>query len=312
MLTLPDEGMLRSINRHNITFEFLCDWIEGSILFDETEDSFSVTDVVDVLISENIYDEQDFAKEIVVDAWNELERRIDCIDSRISFTVVFPHLERTGSWEDTPAHSFCVLLSLARCYKGWSACISGRDYNEQGEIFELLTQESLEEQFSDWHIRRTGWYRTQPTELRGLVNRIADWLGEDAGDDINAWTSSAGKDLGLDLLFYRPFPDNREGFPVYFMQCASGQNWTEKVYQPNIDIWQRLVNFVVRPQKAFAIPFALSDDDFRKQCVLIQGLFLDRCRLLAAARFREQWESSSLKERIIRWAMPRINQLPRN
>ena len=132
MLTLPDEGMLRSINHHNITLEFLCDWIEGSILFDETEDSFSVMDVVDVLISENIYDEQDFAKEIVVDAWNELERRINCIDSGMSFTVVFPHVERTGSWEDTSAHSFCVLLSLARCYKRWWACISGGDYNEQG------------------------------------------------------------------------------------------------------------------------------------------------------------------------------------
>ena len=312
MLALPDNGMLRSINKHNIAFEFLCDWIEGSILFDETEDSFSVMDVVDVLISENIYDEQDFAKEIVVDAWNELTHRLNCIDSGMSFTVVFPHVERTGSWEDTPAHSFCVLLSLARCYKRWWACISGGDYNEQGELFELLTQESLEKQFSDWHIRRTGWYRMQPTELRGMVNRIANWLGEDAGDDINAWAGSDGKDMGLDLLFYRPFPDNRAGFPVYLMQCASGQNWTEKVYQPSIDFWQRLVNFVVRPQKAFAIPFALSDDDFRKQCVLIQGLFLDRCRLLAAARFREQWESSSLKNRIIRWAMPRINQLPRN
>ena len=312
MLALPDNGMLRSINKHNIAFEFLCDWIEGSILFDETEDEFSVMDVVDVLISENIYDEQDFAEEIVVGAWNELTHRLNCIDSEMPFSVIYPLVKRAGSWEDTPAHSFCVLLSLAQCYKRWWAGVSGGGYNEQGELFELLTQESLEEQFSDWHIRRTSWYRTQPMDLREMVNRIADWLGEDVGDDINAWTGSESKDMGLDLLCYRPFPDNRASFPVYLMQCASGQNWTEKVYQPDIDLWQKLVNFVVRPQKAFAIPFALSDDDFRKQCVLIQGLFLDRYRLLAAARFREQWESSSLKDRIIRWAMPRVNQLPRN
>lgn len=312
MLALPDNGMLRSISAHNIVFEYLCDWIEGNILFDETEDKFSVVDIVDVLISENIYDEQDFAEKIVIDAWIELKRRANCIDSEMAFSVVYPTVKRTRSWEDTPAHSFCVLLSLAQCYKRWWVNISEGGYREQGELFELLTQESLETQFSDWCIRRTGWYRTEPTELRGMVNRIANWLGEDTGDDINAWVSSDGRDMGLDLLCYRPFPDNRTGFPVYLMQCASGQNWTEKVYQPNIDLWQRLVNFVVRPQKAFAIPFALSDDDFRKQCVLIQGLFLDRCRLLAAARFREQWESSSLKDRIIRWAMPRIDQLPRN
>ena len=175
-----------------------------------------------------------------------------------------------------------------------------------------MTQESLETQFSDWCIRRTNRYRTQPTQLREMVNRIADWLGEDAGDDINAWAGSQGKDMGLDLLCYRPFPDNRSGFPVYLIQCASGQDWTKKVYQPNIELWQKLINFVVRPQNAFAIPFALGDDDFRKQCVLIQGLFLDRCRLLAAVRYREAWESSPLKDQIIKWAMPRVNQLPRD
>lgn len=312
MLALPDSGMLRSINTHNVVIEYLCDWIEGSILFDETEEKFSVMDIVDVLISENIYDEQNFAEEIVVDAWGELKRRVNCIDSAVPFSVIYPTVKRTGTWEDAPAHSFCVLLSLAQCYRAWWVGISRGDYREQGELFELLTQESLETQFSDWCIRRTGWYRTQPTDLREMVNRIADWLGEDVGDDINTWAGSEGKDMGLDLLCYRPFPDNRAGFPVYLMQCASGQNWIEKVYQPDINLWQKLVNFVVRPQKAFAIPFALSDDDFKKQCVLVQGLLLDRCRLLAAARFREQWESSSLKDRIIRWGIPRVNQLPRN
>ena len=312
MLALPDNGMLRSIAKHNIAFEYLCDWIEGSILFDDTEDKFSVMDIVDVLISENIYDNQDFAEEIVIDAWDELKRRVNCIDSAMPFSVIYPIVKRTGSWEDAPAHSFCVLISLAQCYKKWWAGISGGDYNEQGELFELLTQESLETQFSDWCIRRTSWYRMQPTALREMVNRTADWLGEDVEHDINAWTGPQGKDMGLDLLCYRPFPDNRSGFPVYLMQCASGQDWAKKVYQPNVELWQKLINFVVRPQKAFAIPFALSDDDFRKQCVLIQGLFLDRYRLLAAARYRETWESSSLKDQIIKWAMPRVNQLPRD
>ena len=105
-----------------------------------------------------------------------------------------------------------------------------------------------------------------------------------------------------DLTFYVivPFLDNRSGFPVYLMQCASGQNWKEKVSEPNIDWWQQLIKFVVRPKKAFAIPFALSDDDFRRQCVRVQGLFLDRYRLLTAARYHEKWVSSSLKDQSYR------------
>ena len=312
MLALPDNGMARSIDEHNIRLDILCDWIEGSILFDENEDEFSVMDVVDVLIDENIYQEQEFARNIVNDAWNEMERRLHWVGQDTPFLFRHSRVKRTSSWQDTPAHSFCVLVSLSQCYRGWWAGVSGSDYNEQGELFELLTQESLEKQFSDWEVQSTGWSRTQPTRLYEVVDRVANCLGEATRNDIDSWISSGDKEAGLDLLCYRPFPDNRAGFPVYLMQCASGQNWMEKLYEPDINVWQKLIEFVVRPQKAFAIPFALSENDFRKQCVVIQGLFLDRYRLLTAARYHRQWVSSSLKDRIIKWAMPRVNQLPRN
>ena len=88
----------------------------------------------------------------------------------LHFFFEHSRVKRTGSWQDTPAHSFCVLLSLAQCYTGWSRCVSDGDYNTQGEIFELLTQESLKKQFSDWQIKRTSWSSTQPTRLLEVVN----------------------------------------------------------------------------------------------------------------------------------------------
>ena len=314
MLPIPDNGMSRSINTHNIKFGFLCDWIEGSILFDENEDEFSMRDVVDILVDEFIYEDSDFAMEIVLDAWQELERRLKRVVPSIPFSIANSRLKRVIPWQDTPAHSFCVLLSLAQCYKGWWDRVSGPDYNEQGELFELLTQESLKEQFLDWQVKRTGWSPTQPINLREVVDQVASWLGRTPRDNISEWTDSNIKDAGLDLLCYRPFHDNRAGFPVYLMQCASGQDWMKKVEanKPNIDVWQELIQFVVRPQKGFTIPFALSDNDFKNQCFLIQGLFLDRYRLLAAARCRKQWESPILTNRIVKWATPRVNQLPRN
>ena len=310
MLALPHDGMHRSIDSHNIRFDILCDWIEGSILFDENEDEFSLMDVVDVLTDKRIYEDQEFAEEIVTDAWNELERRVNCIGSGVPFSVTDSQITRMDSWQDTPAHSFCVLVSLARCYRRWWHCMSKGDYNEQGELFELLTQESLEKQFTDWQVKRTGWSYTQPTSLYETVNQTANWLGIATRNNINP--NSRGNEAGLDLLCYHPFPDNRAGFPVYLMQCTSSQHWEQKVGQPNINRWFDFIDFVVRPQKAFAIPFAPSDEDFREQCILIQGLFLDRYRLLAAARYCKRWESPSLKDRIIKWAEPRINQLPRD
>ena len=312
MLALPDHGMRRSIDSHNIKFDILCDWIEGSILFDESDDELSMMQVVDVLIEENIYVDQDFAEEIVTHAWNALEHWHNWIGSEMPFSFIYPDVKRTDSWQDTPARSFCILLSLTQCYRDEEHCISKSDYNEQGELFELLTQESLEKQFSDWHIKPTSWSRTQQTQLQEVVDRIAAWLGEGPRGDVNEWLGPRAKDGGLDLLCYRPFSDARVGYPVYLIQCASGQNWIEKVDEPDIDLWQRLIGFVTPPQKAFAIPFALSDDIFKRRCREIKGLFLDRYRLLAAARYCKQWESSSLKDRIIRWAEPRIDQLPWN
>ena len=141
------------------------DWIEGSILFDETEDEFSVMDVVDVLISEEIYDNQDFAEQIVVDAWNELTRRVEYVRPGRPFAATNSELKRFNSWQTVPAHSFCVLLSLSQCYRKWWDCVSSRDRNEQGELFELVTQESLREQFSDWQVKRTGLVAYESDEI---------------------------------------------------------------------------------------------------------------------------------------------------
>ena len=310
MLPIPDSGIYKSINEHNIDFGFLCDWIEGSILF--AEDEFSTIDIVQALIDGGIYVESDFAMRIVREIWQELERRLKCVAPRIPFSVSDLRVQRITSWQDAPAHSFCVLLSFAKCYKKWWNRVSDSDYNEQGELFELLTQESLKEQFSDWQVKRTGSSHTQSVKLHEVMRQVADWLDRpikpDAGERIN----SRAKDAGLDLLCYHRFPDKRAGFPIYFMQCASGQNWNDKVFTPDLDLWGDYIDFVVRPQKAFAIPYALSEADFREQCILVKGLLLDRYRLLAASRCRQHWESPMLTNRIVKWATPKINQLLRN
>lgn len=312
MLALPDVGMHRSIEKNNVKFDILCDWIEGSILFNEDEDEFSVTDVANVLIDENVCEEQDFAMEIVSNAWSELERRLNWLVSGMPFSISDSRAIRIDSWQETPAHSFCVLLSLAQCYEKWWERTSGSDYREQGELFELLTQESLENQFLGWQVEHTGWFPNQPTSLPEVVNKVADYLGETVSNNLDQWIRPQEKDAGLDLLCYRPFSDKRGGFPVYLIQCASGQDWKTKMDKPNIGRWGRFIEFVAPPQKAFSIPFALSDGDFKKLSLDVEGLFLDRYRLLAAAKYQQHWESSILTNRIVRWATPRVDQLPRN
>ena len=308
MLAPPTVGIARSINKHNSNLDTLCDWVEGSILFDDGE--LSASDIVDALIENNIYAEQDFAWQIMNDAWNELKRRQGLIGNGAPIEIMGQRLRRLRAWQDSPAHSFCIALAYTKWYPNWARQF-GNDYNEQGELFETLTKEALRILFPDWEIHPTGWTRTRVNRLGRIVKDIASRLGEIEGE-VERWTNDKAHEAGLDLLCYRPFGDGRVGVPVFLMQCGSGGHWDGKLHTPNLRIWTKIVQFASDPKKAFAMPYALLDKEFRQNCNLVNGLLLDRYRLLSAGRNDPDWVSVELKTDIVAWLEPRIEMLPRD
>ena len=99
MLALPNNVMPKSTTNYDV--DILCDWIEGSILFDESDDEFSVMDIVNVLTGVNaltgddfddIYEEYELAITVVVDALEELKRRLSWIAPGIPFLLLIPNL----------------------------------------------------------------------------------------------------------------------------------------------------------------------------------------------------------------------------
>ena len=209
MFELSLEGIARSVGKHNSRLEVFCDWLEGSIIFHDKE--ISKSDIVDVLMEGEIYTKQDFANEWVDSVWSELRKREDCLQGGAPFIINSNRVERRVDWKDNAAHSFCLVLSLAQYYsdinKRWTKKFSG-GFQEQGELFELLTEESMKRQFENWSLYRTGWSRTQPRKLNGIVDEIVRRLGEEKGN-VQRWTSPDANEEGLDLLFYKPFSDNR-------------------------------------------------------------------------------------------------------
>jgi hypothetical protein len=314
MLVLPTSGISSPTGsppdeiKHNIELDIFCDWIESCVLFDE--DDLSTTDVVDILMDGDIYDNPDSALQIVERAWNELKRRRRWIGKGCPFSFIGQTISAVASWEENPAYSFCILLSMPRCYEDWSTRLNSGGYSEQGRLFESLTKESIENQFLDWEVYHTGWSASNPVKLSELVVEVANQLGENTGP-IRPWADPDGKDEGLDLLCYRPFPDKRAGIPVYLMQCASGKHWIDKLHEPDLDVWTKIVLFAAKPRKAFAIPFALLEEEFMRRCNQVDGMLLDRYRLLGAARYNKEWVSDCLKDEIINWLTPRLETLPR-
>lgn len=308
MLLLPDKGIRVSSSHHNVELDIFCDWIEGCVLFGELP--LSTTDFIDVLLENNVYRDQDFAAQLLENAWAELHRRNRCIGETSFYDLQGKRITPLQSWKQAPAYSFCLLLSLVKAYSAWSTQNGNTGYTEQGELFELLTKESLEIQLTGWHIQQMGWSRGNPKSLRETVDEILDLLGERVGD-VETWASRTAKDYGLDLLCFKPFVDGRAGVPVYLLQCASRQNWQTKVLTPDLNMWTKIVVFAARPRKAFAIPFALLDEDFHRNCGSVDGLLLDRCRLLAAGDRGEDWLSAGLQERLVEWIEPRASTIPR-
>ena len=304
MLVIPTKGFPKSVKTHNINLNVLCDWIEGSILFQDDSPFISQIDVADMLLGEERYVEQDFALQGMKNAWLELSRRVQWIGPDSAIQVNKKKVQRMSDWRNYPAHIFLLLLSLAPCYDWWKET----DYLEQGELFELLTEASLKAQFSDWEIYRTGWNPNKPVRLRKIAIEVAERLGEDLGD-IDTWDKPQAKELGLDILCYRPFPDNRRGIPVYMMQCASGNNWDLKLHTPDLKKWTDIIHFKNEPLKAFAAPFTFQEPEYSRYARSVGGLFMERCRLLGAGRDEENWLSNSLKDRLIVWSESRIKKL---
>jgi len=307
VLALPTKGISRSISEHNSDLDTMCDWIEGSVLFVDNE--LSSADVVETLVEGNIYDDSDMGFEMVASTWTEIRRRQSGLGNSTPFSIDANRITRAREWRRVPGYSFCLVASLAALYPSELRQVSRHNYTEQGMLFEELTKASLEHQFSDWQFFVTGWSRKRTDQIEKKVAEIASRLHEKVGD-IKRWTTGDENDAGLDLLCYRPFKDSRVAIPVYLMQCASGKNWENKLHEPVLAIWKRIIEFACDPIKAFSTPFAMEDDKFLRACVLVQGMLMDRYRILEAGEYNQNWVSTALAKRIIKWVKPRISKLP--
>lgn len=307
MLALPTKGFQRSVNVHNVDLGVCSDWLEASALFSDNE--ITGSDVVDVLRENEIYRDQDFAWELFTDALNGLNTRARIMGEGYPLDLTGRvRIKRKDEWSDFTAYSFCLLLSLADTHPTWARTF-GSDFTEQGELFEDLTAESVAASMHGWTIHTTGWTRTRTNRLTTVVLQIADLLGEATGN-IARWSKQTAKESGLDLLCFRSFPDGRVGIPVYLCQCASGSDWQSKLKTPDLKIWGKLIDFASTPKKAFSMPFALSDKDFIQHCNVVDGLLLDRYRLLAPGIEARDWISNDLRTRLIDWMTPRVATLP--
>jgi hypothetical protein len=311
MLKLPDSGFKPYRNgQHQTDLSIFCDWLEGSLLFTNDE-RISLSAIKDILTEEYLYTQQDKASEFLANVWREFDRRKNALGQSYPIEIDDLRLKRASTWRQAAPYTFCLLLSYAERYKTWSDAF-GPDFTQQGALFEQVTAEALKSELDGWSIHPTGWSTARASRLREIVREVQALLGEQAGDLTKFPKYKVAKDAGLDVVLFRSFNDNRIGFPLYLIQCASGAKWERKRHQPNLNEWKTFIDFAAIPKKALAIPFALKDEDFWWSCRNIDGMLLDRVRLLSAGKRNPNWMSPAVRREVIAWMAPRVQTLPRH
>lgn len=307
MLALPAKGLARSVNRHNVDLSICCDWIEACALFSGGDATGS--DIVDILRENEIYATQDFAWALVNNVFAMIRERGRVLGLGYPIRVRDgTRVVAEGDWDAYAAYAFCLTLSLSKAYPEWWRAF-GLDYGPQGMHFEDLTAESVGAVFSGWSVHQTGWSAATPNGIAGIVTELADLLGEVAGN-VTRWSAKKAKEAGLDLLCFRPFADGRSGVPVMLFQCASGADWKSKLHTPEIRVWTKIIDFAAEPKKAFAMPFALEAGQLRYHTNIVNGLLMDRDRLLSPGQSNRDWASPALTQRLRDWVEPRLATLP--
>lgn len=309
LLELPSTFRRPDLNDAGKEIEMACDWIEASVLF--SSEPISALTVGDFLIESQWFSDQEDSGVFVDEVWSRLRARREERGASAAFDFDYQAIRMTASnWDESPSYVFCLLLSYARHHLKWSRKITW-NYNEQGAIFEALTAVALESIFPDWTVHQTGWSESTPSHLEKVVTEVAGRLCGQV-KNLERWNRRQAKEQGLDILCYREFSDGRGSFPSFFVQCASGRNFEEKLSDPHMGVWNDLLSLTPAclARKAFASPFMFSRREFDQHTIKSEGFFLDGQRLLTATSREQGRLNSALSNRVARWAKPLISKLP--
>lgn len=310
MLRMPEIGFSRSKGASNVDTNVSADWVESILLFDEPQ--LSKNDVVDLLLEEQICDSdsQDMAHQIADEAWSELKRR-QCwggLPNTVNLTA--NRIVSTEKWTDDIIRAFFVLLSIQRIFPDWAS--SWTAYVDQGNLFEKVVERICPALLPGWKIYRAGWSPDNTKSVLKIIGDLREHIHTSGAPDIHNWIGASEKDGGLDLVCYRAFQDDREAVPVFFLQCASGKNWRDKIHAPNAARWAKWLNSAVQPSTGIVAPFVIDDSQLRRSALDGQIIVFDRIR--AVSVLNEEHETilgRDLQKEVLDWMSPRVNSLPK-
>jgi len=309
MLRIPEVKFARSERQSNVEVNALCDWLEACAMFDGPE--VTKGDVVDILIENHICTDQnqDLAHLIADEGWIEFSKRQRWGGIPAEISVSTNRITSDGNWSDDPIRALLLMLSVQRIFPDWAS--ERQHHVVQGNLFEQVVEAICPALLPGWTTYRAGWSPENTKKIPAIVPDLCERLYMRGAADLGEWVRPADNDGGLDIVCYRSFQDEREAQPLFFLQCASGKNWRDKVETPSARNWWKYLNAAVEPSTGIVAPFVIDDWELRRGALTGQAIVFDRIRLISAARAGNIILPQRLRDELVAWLTPRVDALPR-
>lgn len=124
--------------------------------------------------------------------------------------------------------------------------------------------------------------RVMQPGFRDAIDQLCQDLGEGVCHHPSRPLAPDQKDAKLDIVAWREFADRRPGKLIVFGQCATGQDWTQKITElpDTVDwcSWWMADRPLVWPIRLFFVPHRIEYDRW-PYTNITGGIFFDRCRI---------------------------------
>lgn len=272
------------------SMDYLADWLEFFILLNGEKVSkaeFS-SYVASEYCEEREFEDESFM--VLIDSvWIELNERKKLYGSNPPFIIehstIFPKIK----FKDNIIYSTCLLLSLF-----------GNNYKPQytGKLFERLSELAIKNYLGGETIV---YGHPSKQSVQNMANKIKESFLETMPSKFN--------DRGLDIIAWKSFEDRREGKIIILFQCASGNNWRDKLTTLSIKVWTSYINWTVNPLRGFILPKIVSNTEFKEKS-REGGILIDRARIFKNVSIQDI--QSELKEELNIWCENKIKECDEN
>ena len=115
----------------------------------------------------------------------------------------------------------------------------------------------------------------RPSGFQEAMVWLAEQLEVELGD---SYRPPKRKDGGVDVIGWKPFPDNKSGMPVLFVQCTLQRDFTDKAADIELRHWSGWIKLQTPPTTVLAIPGHVAGHEKWEE-ISARSMILDRFRL---------------------------------